>query len=104
MRQGKRKIHLTPHFRKRWRERIGEDTEATMRRVLHAALLEKSALRHRYHYFTLDVRGRRAVFSVDMTGFYVFVTILQVGMKVEGVSQVGSHQSRNSETRTTAGG
>ena len=95
MEAGRRKIHLTPHFRKRWRERIGEDTEATMRRVLHAALLEKSAIGHRYHYFTLDVRGRRAVFSVDMTGFYCFVTVLQVGMRAKGVTNENLHSRQN---------
>lgn len=84
MRKGRRRIIITPHFRARWRERIGDESEAAMKRTLHAALLEKAALKHRYHYFTVEIRGRQAVFSVDAYG-YVFVTVLAVGMKVEGV-------------------
>ena len=96
MKQGRRKIILTPHFKQRWRERINDNTEikdkeGTMRRVLHAALLEKTALHHRQHYFTVDIRGRKAVFSVDMTGEYCFVTILGKGMKVEGIDEDCGH-------------
>ena len=78
---------LTPHFKQRWRERIGEDSEGIMRRVLQSALLEKTALHHRFHYFSVDIRGRRAVFAVDMTGEYSFVTLLAKGMRVEGVDE-----------------
>ena len=85
MKRGRRRIVITPHFKARWRERIGHESEAAMKRTLHTALLEKSALKHRYHYFTVEIRGRQAVFSVDAAGFYVFVTLLAVGMKVEGV-------------------
>lgn len=87
MKQGRRRIVLTPHFKQRWRERIGEDGEGVMRRVLQSALLEKVSLHHRFHYFSVDIRGRRAVFAVDLTGSYGFVTVLGRGMKVEGVDE-----------------
>lgn len=51
MKQGKRKILLRPHFKQRWHERINsgtdyKDSDNTMRRVLHSALLEKAATHH----------------------------------------------------------
>ena len=77
MKRTKRKIHLKPHFKTRWREHIGPEKEGRIKSTLHAAMTEKPAKKVRQNYFAFEVRGgHRAVCAIDPDGTWVFVTLL----------------------------
>lgn len=83
MKKSKRRIVLMPHFRKRWREAIGPDSDGVIKNRLRSALVNKT-IWGTDGAFAVEIDGCKAICTIDPTLEWAFLTLLRPGMDLKG--------------------
>lgn len=82
MKKSKPRVIIMPHFRKRWHDTIGPDTDGIIKNRLRSALMNKTIWGTR-GAFAVEIDGCKAVCVIDPTLSWAFITLLREGMELK---------------------
>ena len=82
--RGKPRVIIMPHFRKRWHDTIGPDSDGRIKARLKSALMNK-IIWGTMGAFAVDVDGCKAICVIDPTLCWSFITLLRPGMELKEV-------------------
>jgi hypothetical protein len=71
-----------PHFRQRWHDTIGPDSDAKIKSRLKSALVNKTIWGTR-GAFAVEIDGCKAVCVIEPTLQWAFITLLRPGMELK---------------------